>query len=112
MNAIVRGLGMLLGALALVAACGKSEPAPAVANAQRTTCSSDGDCVITTFSGCCAACMGAPKAMAKDILAQQQNRCTVVDCKPAPENVECVPHDAPESFVARCREGTCVSAKR
>lgn len=93
-------------------ACGKSEAPPAVANAERTTCSADADCVVTTFSGCCAYCEGAPKAMAKSILEQQQNRCAAVDCKAPPENVLCAHHEPADAFVARCKDGTCVSAKR
>lgn len=103
----------IAGAVVLLAAsCGKSEAPPGVANAERTTCSADTDCVISTFSGCCSCCDGAPKAMAKSVLEQQQSRCAVVDCKACDENIHCAHYEAAESFVARCKDGTCVSAKK
>lgn len=103
----------LLFAIVLLAACGRSsDGAPAVANAERTTCSADADCVITTFAGCCACCDGAPHALPLHIAERERNRCAAVECRACSEGVQCAEHEPEGAFVARCKEGTCVSEKR
>jgi hypothetical protein len=103
-------------ALAIVAAiaCGKSEPEPkSVGNAERPECASAADCTMTTFTGCCSCCEGAPRAMLKKELDRGQGQCAVVECQKAcSANLECPKNERLDAFTAICKQGTCVSEKK
>lgn len=100
--------------LLLAASCGKKEgpPAVAVANPERTTCSMDADCAITTFAGCCACCPGEPRALPKEKVEAEQGKCAATSCLRCPENADCAATQPESAFVARCERGTCVRAQR
>jgi hypothetical protein len=106
---------LLFSALVLfvVVACGKSEPEPkAVANAERPACKSHDECALTTFSGCCACCEAAPRAMLKSELDRQQGQCHGAACAPCKEELECPKNERLDSFNVLCKAGTCVTEKK
>ena len=90
-------------------ACGGAEAPKTVAGAGRPTCATHGDCVITTFSGCCSCCEVAPHAMLRSELHRQEGSCAGADCAPCSPDIECKKHDPIDAFNAICREGTCIT---
>ena len=103
----------VLAVIGVVVACGGSEPpAKTVANAERPSCKKHEDCALTTFSGCCSCCEGAPRAMLKTELDRQQGQCHSVDCKECKADLECPKNERLDSFNVLCKEGTCVTEKK
>jgi hypothetical protein len=100
--------------LVVAAACAKSEPeSKVVANAQRPECASAADCTMTTFTGCCSCCEGAPRAMLKSELHRGEGQCATAPCtKSCKEDLECPKNERLDAFVALCKQGTCVSEKK
>jgi hypothetical protein len=95
----------------LAAACGNSEPARTPAGG-KVSCTSDSDCVVTTFGGCCACCPSAPHAVPAEALDKQKGKCAVVECAACSERIGC-PSTEPEStFVAACKDGTCAAVHK
>lgn len=94
-------------------ACGGAEPAPkSVANAERPSCKSHDECVLTTFSGCCPCCEGAPRAMLKTELDRQQSQCHAVECQGCKADLECPKNARLDSFNVLCKQGTCVTEEK
>jgi hypothetical protein len=97
----MKKIGSAVVLLIVVAACGSSEPPPkSVANAERPSCASHADCALTTFSGCCSCCEGAPRAMMKTELDRQQGQCHAVECDACKADLEMPQARAPR-FVQR-----------
>ncbi|MER2561574.1 MAG: hypothetical protein ABTQ32_12670 [Myxococcaceae bacterium] len=75
-------------------------------------CSSDGDCVLTTFEGCCSGnCCPHTSAWLRSDLEQQQRRCAVIDCSVPECNRPCPKVDEGPK-VAVCVAGRCEARDR
>lgn len=73
-------------------------------------CSSDVDCVLSDFQGCCPQCCPSEqRAWPRAQLEGQQRRCAAVDCAP-PERCD-IPCALPPQrrLVAVCRAGQCLA---
>jgi hypothetical protein len=83
------------------------------AQAQASKCTSDAQCVITTFSGCCGGCCPTARAMSKAALEADQKRCAVVDCEaPMCAAVVCEPPVPASALAAKCEAGRCVAVPK
>lgn len=86
-------------------------PAPSPATLSPTTCTTDDECVLSTFPGCCSCCPCAPlKAYTKADLAARERRCAEKECEScANVKVKCFPCVSPEreGMRARCIDRTC-----
>ncbi len=91
------------------------EPAaqkPPADPAEPPECAVDGDCILTTFNGCCecCSCTMQPYAAVREEIEERMaicavkecydEQCAAVDCPPCPL-------DFPEDGAA-CRDGKCV----
>lgn len=75
-------------------------------------CSSDAECVISTFSGCCSGnCCPTSTAWLRTELQQQQRRCAIVDCA-VPECTSPCPRVDEGPKVAVCVAGRCEARDR
>jgi hypothetical protein len=73
-------------------------------------CSSDNQCVITMFSGCCGGCCPQARAMSKAALDAQEKACATKDCAaPMCAAMVCEPGPSADSLVAKCSGGRCVA---
>lgn len=75
-------------------------------------CTADGDCMLSTFNGCCGSCCTPdPHAVRKD--NNEAARCAVIDCAgPDCSAVKCRQGRDPSEFVPACRAGRCVALPR
>jgi hypothetical protein len=76
-------------------------------------CAVDGDCLISTFEGCCGSCCPPPPyAVSRQNDAAQRRRCAVVECqaKGCPD-VMCQKHEPASSYRAVCQNNQCVAVK-
>lgn len=71
-------------------------------------CTSDDDCVTTTWTGCCPSCPCAePYTVGRHALDAWQSACAAVDCAPRP--TECPPCPTRVSLPrSTCRDAQCV----
>ncbi|MBL8950046.1 MAG: hypothetical protein JNK82_04675 [Myxococcaceae bacterium] len=84
-----------------------------IAPREPTGCSTDSDCVITTFEGCCGSCCPpAPVALPRLIDEARRRRCAVVECtaKACPD-VVCTKQEPVTAFRAVCERRQCVAVK-
>ena len=99
--------------LCVVGACGGADNKGTTPTGARASCGSDSDCAVTDLSpGCCQSCRDAPHAIPTLAFEQQKNRCSVVDCAPSSDRIECPKVEPIDGFVAKCKEGTCAATKR
>lgn len=93
-----------------LSALGES-PAPSSTEPSPTACTTDDECVSTTFPGCCSCCPCAKlTATTKADLAARERRCSEKECAScANEKVKCLPCVSPEreGMRARCIERSC-----
>ncbi|HLK90510.1 MAG TPA: hypothetical protein VKZ18_11480 [Polyangia bacterium] len=77
-------------------------------------CATDGDCAVTGFAGCCAACAEAPYAINRAALQRETDVCTVVECACAGDctHPRCRAVADPGAFRAACVAGRCAAVKR
>ncbi len=76
------------------------------------SCSSDGDCMLSTFEGCCGSgCPVSPYAVTREEDAAQRRRCTIVDCAARSQPVKCEPAEPASAFRAACQRGQCVAVR-
>ena len=109
----MKTLASIVVLVVVIAACGSSEPqTKTVGNAERPSCTSHADCVLTTFSGCCSCCEGAPRAMMKTELDRAQGQCHAVECQSCKADLECPKNERLDSFNVLCKAGTCVTEKK
>jgi len=84
-----------------------NDPPPA-----SSSCSSDSDCILTTFPGCCACCECGPlKATTKSIDQEARDNCQRKKCDSCDKkDYKCVPCKDPakEGMHARCRDNACI----
>jgi hypothetical protein len=107
----MRPLVAVVVSLALVVACGSTPPGRTPSGGY-ISCSSDAECVVTTFSGCCACCPGEPRAVPSAKLEAQQNRCAAAGCPACSDRLECPKASPVASFVAKCNDGTCAAVPK
>jgi hypothetical protein len=92
---------------------GRTEPAAL----DPVRCTSDADCVVSNFAGCCACpqcAQGAPRALNAAALRQEQEGCPR-DCNNAGMcglAGMCPPGEDAAHFAAPCRAGSCVLERR
>jgi hypothetical protein len=87
-----------------------NEPAADVTEAADpgpTTCRKSSDCVLTTFTGCCACCPGLPRTVFKPDLDAAERKCDAVRCRSCEE--DCGPAVDVTTYAARCEDGKCVA---
>lgn len=86
-------------------------PAASSTDPSPTECTTDGECVLTTFPGCCSCCPCATlTATSKADLAARERRCSEKECEScANVKVKCLPCVSPEreGMRARCIDRTC-----
>jgi hypothetical protein len=109
MRTTPRARAVVVTVLGLVAACAGNPPAGRTPSGGYVSCTSDADCEVTTFGGCCACCPDAPRALPKNKLAQQKERCAGADCAPCSDRLTCPHVDEGSAFVAACKDGTCAA---
>ena len=75
-------------------------------------CQGDGDCVLSTWDGCCGGCCpSAPHAVRRGV--NEAAPCAAIDCAlPRCEEVRCAQAPDPTVFVAACRAGRCVAVAK
>jgi hypothetical protein len=96
-----------------------TEPTPTqsggtAALTSQDACTTDADCTITMFSGCCA-CPGCdqPSARSTATLAQSQDQCKAVRCDMERCKVMlCKQGEPATSFVAKCENNVCVGHRK
>lgn len=98
--------------LVLVVACGGKGDESKTPSGARASCQADSDCVVTTQSGCCAACPDKPHAIPQLSFEQQKNACAAASCAAPSDRIECPQVDSPLGYVARCDHGTCAAIKK
>ena len=106
------GLVALSVALTVLAACGSSKTDGKTPSGARASGAADSDCVVTDQSNCCAPCKARPFAMPMLAFEQQENRCSLVDCAPTSERIECPAVPPKSEFSAKCKDGTCAAVQR
>lgn len=92
-------------------------PTPTQSGAALTSkdaCTTDADCTITMFSGCCA-CPGCDQPSVhstKELAAAQQVcqavRCDMERCK----TMMCKPGEPAETFTAACQNNVCIGLRK
>lgn len=91
-------------------------PAPTAELAGTDACTTDADCVVTNFAGCCACpgCdQGAPTARSTTELAAAQKQCQVVRCNMARcKAMLCKPGESASAFAAACQNNVCVGVRK
>lgn len=96
----------------LVAVCeaGRCVAKPPVRNADPDFCAADGDCVSSTFSGCCGSCCPQPPVAVTRRRAQlQQQQCAAVRCRRPPcDDIACA-QVVPAPIRPVCRANRCVA---
>ncbi|MBL8920429.1 MAG: hypothetical protein JNJ54_16315 [Myxococcaceae bacterium] len=96
----------------LVAVCeaGRCVARPPARNADPDFCAADGDCISTTFAGCCGACCPVPPtAVTRRRAELQQQQCAAVRCRrPACEGIACA-QVVPAPIRPVCRANRCVA---
>ena len=82
------------------------------ARPQQPQCLADGDCVLSTFQGCCGSCCAVtPHAVPRSV--EEGRVCASVDCKqPDCSAVRCAAAPDPTQFVAACRASRCVAVTK
>jgi hypothetical protein len=93
-----------------------ASPPPGVTS-QGDACTTDADCVVTNWAGCCACpqCSVAdPTARSTSALAAEQQQCAVMRCDLNICNIAgmCPPGEAAELFTPVCRANVCVGVRR
>lgn len=90
----------------------RPRPRPAPPPPQAAECRADGDCVLSTFQGCCGNCCAvAPHAVVRG--SNEGAQCAVIDCEaPDCSRVRCRSAPPPGAFVPACRAGRCVAVPR
>jgi hypothetical protein len=91
------------------------DPAPAeVALTGEDACTSDADCLVSDWPGCCgcAQCRGEPTARSRAGLEKAKDRCKVVRCRQTCDPAGCPPTEPIDQFTAVCRAGTCAAMRR
>lgn len=91
-------------------------PAPSGSPALASTdaCTTDADCEITTFSGCCA-CPGCDQTSvrSKPELAAAQQMCHAIRCDMERcKSMLCKAAEPIERFAAACQNNVCVGVRR
>jgi len=84
-----------------------------IAPRQPPACTVDGDCMMSTFSGCCGACCPPPPyAISRANDAAQRRRCAAVDCaaRSCPD-VVCARQEPVTAYRAACQSGQCVAVR-
>lgn len=84
---------------------------PYARSPRATQCSSDANCVVSTFSGCCDCCGCTSHAYAvnRDFIRAEHNTCDAVRCDMRRcAAVDCGPCPTEDHLSARCDRGTCV----
>lgn len=78
----------------------------------RSQCTSNDQCVLSTFQGCCGGCCGSePHAIPRG--TKEGEICAAVDCAmPRCEAVRCAAVRPVSDFEAVCRAGRCVAEVR
>lgn len=80
----------------------------------KDACTADADCVITSFSGCCA-CPGCdqPAARSSKELAASQKQCELVRCDmDRCKAMLCKAGEPTTSFTAACENQVCVGRRK
>src|SRR5262245_2937835 len=108
----MRPLVAVAVSFALIIACGSSPRPGRPPSGGYTTCTSDAECVVTTWSGCCACCPGEPRALPSAKLEDQQKRCAAAACAACSDRLDCPKSPPVSAFVARCNEGTCAAVPK
>lgn len=79
-------------------------------------CTTDSDCVVTNFAGCCACpgCQqGAPSARSTASLTAAQQQCAVIRCDmDRCKTMLCKPGELADRFAAACRANVCVGVRK
>lgn len=71
-------------------------------------CTTDAQCVMSSFESCCGSCCPMPKAWLSSELSRAQSRCRAVRCRQQPCVTDCGPMPVSE-FEAKCVAGECVA---
>jgi hypothetical protein len=112
MTILLRCGALGLPLLLIIGACASRGPARTPTGA-RASCSSDDDCIVTDFAGCCPCCKIEPYAAPRGDAARRKNACAATECTACDPNVVCpkvVGRVA--DLVAKCKDGTCAAVAR
>jgi hypothetical protein len=108
----MRSIASLTALVVLFLACASSPPPGRTPSGGYTSCTSDADCVVTTFGGCCACCPDTPRAVPASKLEAQRTSCARADCATCSDRIDCPKTEPVSAFVARCQDGTCAALRK